>query len=214
MNKLNTSSHLKNLIRTTQFILLVCIMTALSACQHKVDHNSNTTDSDTNITWVLNPEYSDISIITTKNNSISEVSSFTDFSGKISADGHLLITIELNSLETNIPIRNQRIHDHLFQTKTYPTADIHTQLKPEDLKFGVHDISFDVDLHGTSVIMNAEFMVFEQDGNKIVTLHKPLIINAETFGLKDGITTLKNLAFLDSINLSVPLNLILSFQPE
>lgn len=195
--------------------ITVSVFSVLSACQYKTDQTVNNTQNiNQQQSWKLNPLHSSISIITTKNNSKSEVSNFTSFSGQITADGQLSIVIDMNSLETNIPIRNERIQKHLFQTDIYATADIHTQLNPEDLTVGVHNISFDVDLHGLSAIMNAEFMVFEQFGNKLVTLHKPLIIKAETFGLENGITTLKNIAKLQSIDFTVPLNLILSFSPS
>ena len=180
------------------------MFSACSQLHHKTVHNQ---------TWSLNQEFSSISIVTTKNNKVSEVSYFNSFNGKIDEQLNLSITINLNSLETNIPIRNERIQKHLFQTEMYPTADIHTQLKAEDLTPGVHDISFDVDLHGVSGIVQAEFMVFEQHGNKVITLHKPLIVNANTFGLESGITTLKNIAKLQTIDFTVPVNLILSFQP-
>jgi len=197
---------------TIQTVLILCLVFLIISCQQKNEQNLKIDHS--NITWKLIPETSSLSIIATKNNAIAEVSDFTDFSGQISPDGQLSITINMNSLETNIPIRNERIQKHLFQTDIYSTAEISAQLKPDDLNVGVHAISFDVDLHGMSALLKAEFMVFEQFGNKVVTLHKPLIINAQTFGLENGITTLKNLAHLDSIDLTVPLNLILSFQPE
>ena len=124
----------------------------LSACNlHKAKQQS----------WVLNKTYSTISITTTKNNSISEVSEFTTFTGTINASNYLEISIDLNSLETNIPIRNERIEEHLFKTQMFPTADIHTQLTPQQLENGVHSVTFDVDLHGLSSIMTADFMVFE-----------------------------------------------------
>jgi polyisoprenoid-binding protein YceI len=163
--------------------------------------------------WILNSAYSKISIITTKNSKVSEISHFNLFSGKIDESLNLNISIDLSSLETNIPIRNKRIQEHLFQSTIYPTADIHTQLQATDLTPGTHKISFDVDLHGVSSILQAEFMVFEQHGNKVITLHTPLIIDAGAFGLESGITTLKNLAKLQSIDFTVPVNLVLSFQP-
>ena len=131
----------------------------LISCQNQ---KSQPIKSETKKSWSLNPEHSSISIITTKNNAISEVSQFKKFSGKINSDGQLSISIDMNSLETNIPIRNERMQKHLFQTDVYNTADIRAQLNPKDLSLGVHNISFDVDLHGVSAIMNAEFMVFEQ----------------------------------------------------
>ncbi len=190
-------------------LILILIFTALliSACeQHKIPIE--------NKTWKLNQEQSSISIITTKNNSVSEVSDFKSFSGSIDSNNNLKISIDLSSLETNIPIRNERIVKHLFQTNLYPTADIHTQLKPEDLNNGIHSISFDVDLHGVSSIVQAEFMVLEQHGSKVITLHKPLLIKASDFALENGITTLKNIAKLNSIDFTVPMHLILTFESQ
>lgn len=185
-------------------ILFVVLITS-SCLQHKVTKTKN---------WILNPEHSSISIITTKNNSVSEVSEFKRFSGKISSSHYLNIELDLSSLETNIPIRNERIQKHLFQTEIFPTADIHTQLTADDLTAGVHEITFDVDLHGVSGIMQAEFMVIVQHGNKVITLHKPLIIKAESFNLENGITTLKNIAKLQSIDFTVPIHIVLSFDTE
>lgn len=162
--------------------------------------------------WALNQELSSLAIVTTKNNKVSEVSEFTKFKGSINSSNYLSIEIDLASLETNIPIRNERISKHLFEIGLFPTADIHTQLKPEDLTPGTHKITFDVDLHGVSGILNAEFMVFEQHGKKIITLHKPLIVGADMFGLEQGITTLKNIAKLQSIDFTVPMNIVLTFE--
>ena len=195
------------MIKSTLTTLLIITIALISACttQHKAKPNKS---------WSLNSELSSIAITTTKNNKISEVSEFTSFSGNINQTGYLTISIDLNSLETNIPIRNERIEKHLFQTEIYPTAGIHTQLKPNDLDLGIHNITFDVDLHGVSGILTAEFRVYEQHGNKVVTLHKPLIVNAETFGLDNGIRTLKNLAKLQSIDYVVPIHLILTFSEK
>ncbi len=187
-------------------LILLCLTLFLSSCQnYKIESEKS---------WILNPELSNIAIVTTKNNKVSEVSDFNSFSGSISSSGYLEIEIQLNSLETNIPIRNERIQQHLFQTNLYPTADIHTQLKVEDLTDGIHHISFDVDLHGVSAIIDADFMVFSQFDNKVVTLNKPLVVNAKTFSLDHGIVTLKKIAKLESINFTVPLNIVLTFEPN
>lgn len=196
------------------FSILLLATLLISACQSVGTKQANHDTSIKNHSWTINNDYSTINIITTKNNAISEVSHFQSFSGTINEDLYLNIEIDLKSLETNIPIRNERIQKYLFASDAFPTADIHTQLKPEDLTPGVHNITFDVDMHGVSAILTAEFMVFEQFGNKIITLHKPLIINAKTFGFVEGIGVLKKLAHLDSINLTVPVNLTLTFEPQ
>ena len=194
--------------KTTDSIKIVVtiglMLTLLQACQNtkKVVANS----------WLLNPDYSSLSIITTKNDSVSEVSEFQNIKGSINASLYMSIEIDLNSLETHIPIRNERIKKHLFNTAVFPTADIHTQLKAEDLTAGVHSLTFDVDLNGVSGIMQGEFMVFDSDGTKVVTLHKPLIIQAKDFALEAGITALRKIAKLQSIDFTVPVHLVLTFE--
>lgn len=183
------------------WLLPISLILLMTACQKRV----------TSSEWVLNTQKSSIAIVSTKNSKVTEVFEFEVFSGKIH-NNKLEISIDLNSLETNIPIRNERIEKHLFETGMYPTADIHTQLNPEDLTSGVHTITFDVDLHGVSGLLEAEFLVTEQNGNKIVTLHKPLIVDANKFGLENGIITLKNIAKLNSINFTVPINIVLTFK--
>lgn len=185
--------------------LIILILLFLSACA--------TTNQHRNSTWVLNKEFSKVSIITTKNNKISEVSEFKSITGKI-INNSLEISIDLNSLETNIAIRNERIRNILFETSSFPTADIHAQLKAEDLNQGVHTITFDIDLHGVSAIIEAEFLVTEYYSNKIIMLHKPLIIKADMFGLEQGISTLKDIAHLQSINFTVPVDITLEFQQK
>jgi polyisoprenoid-binding protein YceI len=197
---------MSKLIKKSKITALLCILFFLNSC------NLHTEAKQTS--WVLNKESSSISITSTKNNSISEVFDFNEFAGKISSTGYLEISITLNSLETNIPIRNERIQEHLFETSLYPTADIHTQLKPSDLKDGVHTISFDVDLHGVSSIVTADFLVVNQNENKIISLHKPLIIQANMFNLESGITALKNIASLQSIATTVPMNIVLTFSAK
>jgi len=185
-------------------LIIICFFClALIACTSKKASQKS---------WLLNPELSTIAIITTKNNAVSEVSEFKKFKGSINQSHYLSIELDMTSLETNIPIRNERIDTHLFETKIFPRANIHTQLKPEDLKPGIHKVTFDVDLHGVSGILTAEFMVFEENGSKIITLHKPLIVNASAFGLEQGITTLKNIAKLQSIDFTVPMHIVLTFK--
>lgn len=205
MKTLRKTKMNNNKVKASLCLILIITIVFISACQqHKTSQQA----------WTLNKEYSSISITTTKNNSVSEVSQFTSFTGSISATGYFKMSIDLTSLETNIPIRNERIQEHLFESSIYPTADIHTQLKPGQLENGVHTINFDVDLHGLSSILTAEFMVFEHNGNKVITLHKPMIINANTFALEKGITSLKKIAKLQSIANTVPIHFILTFQQQ
>ena len=153
-------------------------------------------------------------MITTKNNNITEVSDFKVFQASIDKDNKFSAVIDLKSLESYIPIRNERIQTHLFESEIFPKAEIHAQLSPENLNDGVHQIEFDVDLHGASTILNAEFMVQTNGNSKTVTLHKPFVVNADYFGMKQGVDTLKIMANLNSISYTVPMHIILTFEKK
>lgn len=189
-------------------IILIVLTLCLNACGI---HKSNTAQQQS---WSLNSDLSTISILTTKNNSITEVSEFTSFNATIDENYKFNAVIDLKSLETRIPIRNERIQKHLFESEMFPSAEVHVQLRPEHLKDGVHDIKFDVDLHGVSNILHAEFLVLNKGDSMTVTLHKPFVVSADYFGMKQGVTTLQKIANLMSIDFTVPIHIILTFEKD
>jgi len=51
----------------------------------------------------------------------------------------------------------------------------------------------------------------QQDGGLLVTLSKPLIVHANTFGLAEGVEELREIAGLPSINNNVVIDFTLQF---
>ena len=72
--------------------------------------------------WELQSKTSQLNFISIKNNSIAEVHDFTTLSGSINKKGEAVLTISLPSVETSIGIRNERMKEHLFESKQYPVA--------------------------------------------------------------------------------------------
>ena len=66
--------------------------------------------------WTLDNERSIVNFISIKNASIGEVHRFRSLAGSVSDDGAVRLVIDLDSVETLIPIRNQRMRELLFET--------------------------------------------------------------------------------------------------
>ena len=74
--------------------------------------------------WTLVNNESSIHFISVKKNTLAEVHTFTQLTGNVDNTGALSIDIDLSSVETNIPIRNQRMKEMLFDVIKFPTANV------------------------------------------------------------------------------------------
>lgn len=168
--------------------------------------------------WYLDGESSRLSFISTKNANISEVQRFLVLHGKVSPTGLAEVKIELESVNSGIPLRDERMRKELFRIQTFPEALITTQidLRPiNDLAPGAQlelRLPLTVDLHGKRHQYNAELLATRLDDRRfqVVTL-EPLVINAADFDLAPGLESLRKVAGLSAISLSVPVGAVLIF---
>ena len=72
-----------------------------------------------------------IQFVSIKNNTIGEVSHFDMISGTVGDQGAVEVRVALDSVETNIGIRNDRMKKMLFEVGLYPEAVITAQLSEE-----------------------------------------------------------------------------------
>ena len=169
--------------------------------------------------WVLDESRSEISFISIKNLSIAETHEFRNLSGTIDDEGNLEIKIPLSSVETKIPIRNERMKKMLFETSKFANALVTSKI---DLSFSkgapVGEIiqrkeNFSIDLHGFQQENEANVAVtLEKDGAVRVDSVRPVIVNASSHHLSAGIDALRVVAKLSSIAESVPVSFNLFFQ--
>jgi hypothetical protein len=168
--------------------------------------------------WYLDGESSRLSFISTKNTSICEVQRFLVLHGKVDAKGLAEVEVELDSVNSGIPLRDERMRKDLFEIQTFPQALITTQidLRPiNDLAPGAQlelRLPLTVNLHGKQHEYNAELLATRLDDRRfqVVTL-EPLIINAADFDLAPGLESLRKIAGLSAISLSVPVGAVLIF---
>ncbi|APV41181.1 hypothetical protein PFAS1_18135 [Pseudomonas frederiksbergensis] len=168
--------------------------------------------------WYLDGESSRLSFISTKNTNISEVQRFLVLHGKVSPKGLAEVEVEMDSVNSGIPLRDERMRKDLFEIQTFPEALITTQidLRPiNDLAPGAQlelRLPLTVNLHGKQHEYNAELLATRLDDRRfqVVTL-EPLIINAADFDLAPGLESLRKVAGLSAISLSVPVGAVLIF---
>ena len=83
--------------------------------------------------WELDNERSTVQFMSVKNASIAELHYFHALAGEVADDGQARVSIDLDSIETLIPIRNQRLRELLFETVRFPAATLTTTV-PEAVK--------------------------------------------------------------------------------
>ena len=168
--------------------------------------------------WYLDGESSRLSFVSTKNANVSEVQRFLVLHGKVDPNGRAEVEVELDSINSGVPLRDERMRKELFQIEQFPEATITTRidLRPiNDLAPGAQlelRLPLTVNLHGKQHEYPAELLATRLDDRRfqVVTL-EPLVINAEDFDLAPGLENLRKLADLSAISLSVPVGAVLIF---
>ncbi|WP_283183323.1 YceI family protein [Pseudomonas svalbardensis] len=168
--------------------------------------------------WYLDGESSRLSFVSTKNVNISEVQRFLVLHGKVDPKGLAQVEVELDSVNSGIPLRDERMRKDLFEIQTFPEALITAQidLRPiNDLAPGAQlelRLPLTVNLHGKQHEYNAELLATRLDDRRfqVVTL-EPLVINAADFDFTPGLESLRKVAGLSAISLSVPVSAVLIF---
>ncbi|WP_069086614.1 YceI family protein [Pseudomonas sp. TCU-HL1] len=168
--------------------------------------------------WYLDNESSRISFISTKAGSISEVHRFLTLHGKIGQDGQARLRVELESVSTGVPLRDQRLRDQFFEIARFPDAEVTAQLdlRPiTDLAPGAQlelGLPLKVKIRDQEKEYRAELLATRLDDHRfqVVTL-APLVLQVEDFGLTSALDDLRKLAGLSGISLSVPVGAVLIF---
>ena len=168
--------------------------------------------------WTLSNEASTLSFVTVKADHVAEVHTFDELSGAIGEDGSVSIEIALASVNTLVPIRNERMQSMLFETDLFPRATITSQINSDGLAnmaLGSSEeigLDFTLELHNQSQTYNAAVLVSRQEAGLIATTLKPIVVNAESFDLVAGVEALREVAGLPSISRAVPVSFTVVFE--
>lgn len=168
--------------------------------------------------WTLSGEESSLHYVSIKADQVGELNTFKHLEGKISDAGEFVFSIHLASVETYIPIRNERTNEFLFETAKFPLATGKGKVDASvlaNLTIGeVKSIKVPVqiDLHGKSATKEVVFQVTKLSAEKLWTVTPaPFLINAAEFDLNAGVDKLKELAGLPNIARAVPVTASLVF---
>ena len=168
--------------------------------------------------WTLDNDGSRISFVSTKAGAAAEVHHFQTLDGGVGADGHATLHIQLESVDTAIEIRDERMREMLFETDRHPTATLTTRVDMDIVDGLAAGASANVvaegelTLHGITATVSIDMTVARLSASRILAVsRKPLIVNASQVGLLDGIERLREVAGLPSISPAVPVTFVLAF---
>lgn len=166
----------------------------------------------------LDAKKSSLYFVSIKNDNVTEIHHFTALSGSIDAEGKAQIGVQLASVETHIPIRNERMQSMFFDVVKIPTAVISAHISKALLKQLSSGAVIDqtlpvtIELQGKQTTQNSDLrIVVLANGDVQVSTKSPLIIDAAAFGLADGVEQLREIAGLKSISTIVPVTATLLF---
>ena len=166
--------------------------------------------------WQIGPA-SQIQFVSIKNNVIGEVSHFDTLSGSVTDAGDVEVRVVLDSVETNVGIRNERMKTMLFEVGLYPEAVITAQLDAEAIATmsdgGVTNVALQIDLHGQTVTKYAQLNIAVTEQGVIATTAQPILLTAAEFGLEGGVAALQEVAGLNAISRVIPVTVALQLVP-
>lgn len=166
----------------------------------------------------LNQEKSALNFISIKNEHIAESHTFDRYSGSLSKDGQLNITIDLTSVNTIIPIRNERMQKMLFDVANFSQATLNASVSKDLLTLApgettTSSITAVVTIKGKAVPVTFEVAIVGlKDGGLRASTIKPAVLSTSSFGLDEGVAALQAVAMLNSISKTVPLTFDVVFE--
>jgi polyisoprenoid-binding protein YceI len=166
--------------------------------------------------WQIESDSSSLHFMSVKNSAFAEMHSFDQVMGSIKGT-HLSISIPLGSVNTLIPIRNERMLNMLFNAEANPNATFMATLKQDftALKEGestLADIAGQLTISGATAGTTFSVRVTKtSEGALNAVTVKPTVLNAASFKLADGVEALRNIAMLQTISPVVPVTFDVTF---
>lgn len=171
--------------------------------------------------WTLNNDESTLDFVSIKKSEAGEVNSFERLEGSLDDSGEARVVISLDSVETNIPIRNDRMKSMLFEVEDFPESSVSTTVdldRLNDLAVGetfAQPVELRLAIHGEEKAFEADMRVVKlADDRLLISTVKPVIVNATDFALGAGVEKLREVAGLPSISTAVPVTASLLFEPQ
>ncbi len=175
---------------------------------------------------VVDPVASSLRFVSTKAGStgvggVVEVHRFDRFQGGLDADGQVRLTIDLASVSTGVPIRDERLRTLLFNVAAHPQATFTARIDTARVAALPADATLDLELVGQFTLagqtrtLPATLRVTRLSAGalKVSTL-APIVVDAPAFGLKPGVEALREVMGLAFLAAAVPVTLDLVLHPS
>lgn len=172
--------------------------------------------------WQLVSERSQLGYTTTKvfpgaEKSAAENNRFARLEGEVADDGSASVRVVLDSVNTNVAIRDERMRKIVFRTDEFPVAAVSAKVPRSVLEEkGLHqiDLTMELELHGQAKSMTVPVSVVNDGNRLLVTSMSPVLVDAAEYGLDGGILELTKLAGLMYIPTTVPVSFSLVFEKQ
>ena len=168
--------------------------------------------------WQLDNNNSWLNFVTVKKMDTTEQGKFKTLAGTINEEGQVELKIDLTSVDTNIPVRDERIKKLLFQTTQFAEATLSAQLDMAKInslavgKMQVMPISVVLNLHGIKQNINGHVAVTRLTKKKLLVISQGVIfLKAVDFNLMQGIEKLRQIAKLPHISRVIPVIFTFTF---
>ena len=161
--------------------------------------------------WVLDAVNTRVNFITIKKGNIAEAHVFSDVSGNVVA-GKASITIKPDSVDSKVPIRNERMREFLFETGVYPSIEISAEVNNVISKLDAGSsqlvtIPATLSMHGVTKELTLDLRVSKLNANTLLVASvQPVLIRAADYNMLDGITKLSSLVNNLAIAETIPVN--------
>jgi len=166
--------------------------------------------------WTLDADTASVHFISTKNSNIAETHTFNKIEGSLKGVD-LSVSIPLSSVNTMIPIRDERMKTMLFDLANHPTANFSAKVDETLTAMSVGestlaDVNGQLTISGVSVPTSFHVRVSRLSENEVnVATVKPAVLTAGNFELSGGIEALREIAMLQVISEAVPLTFNVTF---
>lgn len=171
------------------------------------------------IDWVIDAHNSQLNFVSIKKINIAEIHEFKKLQGSYDSEGQFTLDIDLASVDTQNPVRDDRMKSNLFEVSKFSSAKITAMIDTglvDAIAEGASErftVDANLDLHGVSKPLTLDVIVTRLVGAKLsVVSVQPVIINADDFALTAGISKLMELASLPSISQAVPVSFYLTLK--
>ncbi len=174
----------------------------------------NVAFADNHSTWELNSAASKLSFDSSKNTTIQETHLFRQLTGSVKQSGDIVVQVDLMSVDTNIPIRDERMRAVLF--KMAPSAQVLakvdmalvTALAPGQ-KLAL-EVSGRLSLNGKMSSLPL-FVELQRLSDQSLQVSTGGSLDVAEYGYLPGIEALRQIAGLQTISTRVPYQLKLLF---